>query len=269
MSVAHLVSTGILFVIAGSFAGLMSGVLGIGGGIVVVPALVYIFRDDPAIPQNLVMQIAAGTSLAVMMFTSLASLRAHFIRSKIEWRIYQRLWPGVVAGVLSGALLAGYLPTAWLKVLLGLFLLFVAIKMLSGMNTTTAHGFPRGWINGCISFLIGLKSGLLGIGGGALIIPYLSYCGVPMYKIAPVSALCTMTVAFLGTIVFMFTGWNEAALPSFSMGFVYWPAVAVMFIPSMFFAPLGAALTYRLPVKQLTYGFIVILILTAFNLLFF
>jgi len=256
-------------VLAGAFAGLMSGVLGIGGGIIVVPALVFIFRDDPSVPANLVMHIAAGTSLAVMMFTSQASIRAHRKKSDIQWDVFKRLWPGIVIGVLSGALLADRLPTQWLKWLLGIFLLFVAIKMLTGKDVSQSRGFPRRWINALISFVIGLKSGLLGIGGGALIIPYLTYCGIEMRKIAAVSSLCTMTVAVLGTLTFIFTGSNEGGLPPFSTGYVYWPAVAALAIPSVLLAPVGAELTYRLPVKKLTYAFVIILFFTAINLLFF
>lgn len=254
---------------AGAFAGIMSGVLGIGGGIIVVPALVFIFKSDPYIPQDLVMHIAAGTSLAVMILTSQASVRAHGKRSDIQWGVFGRLWPGVVVGVIAGGLLADRLPTQWLKIILGVFLLFVSVKMATGKDFTHSKGFPRPWINALVSFIIGLKSGLLGIGGGALIIPYLTYCGIELRKIAAVSALCTMTVAVIGTIIFMLTGLNEPILPPFSTGYVYWPAVIALAIPSILLAPVGAEITYRLPVKHLVQIFVVILFFTAINLLFF
>lgn len=267
MILSEIVANGSIYALAGAFAGLMSGIMGIGGGIIVVPALLFIFQHHSAFPPEYTMHFAAGTSLAVMLFTSQSSVRAHFKRSDILWDVYNRLWPGIVLGSITGALLADQMPTHWLQILFGLFLLLVAIKMLSDIHVTRPHQFPRPWINRLISFLIGCKSGLLGVGGGTVIIPYLSYCGVEMKKIAPVSALCTMTVAVLGTITFIITGSNEAGLPAYTTGYVYWPAVLFVAIPSSFFAPIGANLTYTMPVKQLKYAFIVILFMTALDLL--
>lgn len=269
MSLTELLASSSTYVLAGIFAGLLSGLMGIGGGIVVVPALLSIFHRHPDFPQNLSMQMAAGTSLAVMLFTSQSSIRAHYKQGGILWDVYNRLWPGIILGTICGALLAYRLPTYWLKILFGFFLLFVAIKILFDMKKiqTKPQSFPRNWINRLVSFLIGCKSGLLGVGGGVLIIPYLNYCGVEMKKIAPISALSTMTVAGIGTIVFIITGLKEIGLPVYTTGFVYWPAVLCVAIPSSFFAPLGAKLTYSLPIKQLKYCFVVVLMATAINLL--
>lgn len=267
MILSEIAVNGGIYALAGAFAGLMSGLMGIGGGIVVVPALLFIFQHNPAFPSNLTMHFAAGTSLAVMLFTSQSSIRAHYRQSGIQWDVYNRLWPGIIIGAITGGVLADQLPTRWLEILFGLFLLFVAFKMLSGMQITRPQQFPRPWINNLISFLIGCKSGLLGVGGGTVIIPYLSYCGMEMPKIAPVSALCTMTVAIIGTITFIMTGLNEVGLPAYTTGYIYWPAVLCIAIPSSIFAPVGAKLTYVLPIKHLKYGFVVILVLTAINLL--
>lgn len=267
MILGELIFHGTIYAMAGAFAGLMSGVLGIGGGIVVVPALLYIFQHNSAIPLESSMHLAAGTSLAVMMFTSQSSIRSHLRLGEVLWPVYNRLWPGVVVGVIVGAILSSWISTDWLKILFGLFLLFVAAKMGFGKNNTAGQTFPRAWINALVSFVIGFKSGLLGVGGGTLIIPYLTYSGVEPRKIAAVSALCTMTVAVLGTLIFILTGLKITGLPEYSTGFVYWPAVVWVAIPSMLFAPVGAKLNYVLPIKQLRYGFIVVLLFTAINLL--
>lgn len=258
---------GLIYALAGTFAGLMSGILGIGGGIVVVPALLYIFQHNPEIPTTLEMHFAAGTSLAVMIFTSQSSIRSHLKLGDILWKVYRRLWLGIVIGVILGAFVASLTSTYWLKLFFGIFLLFVAFKMLLGMDVTKVRSFPRVWINALVSFLIGFKSGLLGVGGGTLIIPYLTYCGIETRKIAAVSALCTLTVSIIGTIIFIMTGLKEVGLPAYSTGFVYWPAVVWVAIPSVVFAPLGAKLNYILPVKQLRYGFVIVLLLTALDLL--
>ncbi|KTD62265.1 sulfite exporter TauE/SafE family protein [Legionella spiritensis] len=267
MIIHEIITNGTIYAMAGAFAGLMSGILGIGGGIVVVPALLYIFQHNSEIPPLLAMHFAAGTSLGVMIFTSQASVRSHYKLGEILWKVYQRLWPGIVVGVIVGAFVASLIPIFWLQLLFGLFLLFVAFKMLLELKVTRTGKFPRTWVNTLVSLVIGFKSGLLGVGGGTLIIPYLTFCGVPTRKIPAVSALCTMTVAVLGTLVFYWTGSQESGLPSYATGYVYWPAVLWVAIPSVLFAPMGAKLNYHLPVKQLRYGFIIVLVCTAIDLL--
>lgn len=259
---------GAIYAFIGIFAGLMAGILGVGGGIIVVPGLVFVFQQTHLIPESILMHVAAGTSLAVMIFTSQAALIAHYRLGEILWSVFNKLWPGIVLGALAGGVIAEFIPTYWLKTLFAIFLFFVAVKMLADGHVERVEQFPKAWINRLISFLIGFKSGLLGVGGGVLIIPYLTYCGVAVRKIAAVSNLCTFSVGLVGALTFMVTGQSEmAAIPN-STGYVYWPAVLWVAIPSSIIAPLGAKLNYLLPVKQLKYGFIVILLLTAIKMLF-
>lgn len=263
-----LMDNGAIFALTGAFAGFMAGVLGIGGGMIVVPALAFIFHHSQIIPDALEMHVAAGSSLAIMIFTAQASVRAHRKTGEILWPIYHRLWPGILFGTISGAIIADLLPTDWLKIIFGIFLLIIAFKMLANIHVDHPHHVPSIWVDRLISYLIGFKSGLLGIGGGALIVPYLNYCGVNTYKIPAVSSLCTLTVAMIGTIAFIVTGSNEVGLPEFCSGYVYWPAVIWVAIPSMLFAPIGAQITYALPVQQLKYGFTAILFIAALDLIF-
>lgn len=269
MTILQLIINTILYVLAGAFAGLMSGLLGIGGGIVMVPALIFIFSHDPHIPPQLIMHIAAATSLAVIIFTSRSAVVAHGKRNNLRWDVYRSLWPGIVIGVVFGVVLANYIPTEGLKVLLGVFLVFVAISMLRKKTPSVQHNPPRLWIHNLFSYLIGLNSGLLGIGGGVLIVPYLRYCGLDLRQVTAVSVLCTLTVAVIGAFTFILMGWSHLGFNLYFAGYIYLPAVLFLAIPSMLCAPLGVELTYRLPVKQVTYGFIVILLLTAAHLLFF
>ena len=256
--------------LVGIFAGTMSGLLGLGGGIIVVPALIYLFQQNQAIGgTELTTHLAVGTSLAVMVFTSESALRAHLQRSSILWSVYQRLWPGLVTGTLVGVLLSDSLPTDWFKTFLGTFLLFVALKMGFAKEPTEEkplHFPPQGLHHG-FCFLMGCLSALLGIGGATLLIPYLNYCNLPLKKIAPISVLCTMTVAFVGSLLLIITGFRASDLPPYATGFVYWPAVICIALASRYFAPIGAKLTYILPVKQLKYAFLLLVLVTAFNLL--
>lgn len=267
MILSTIAISGAIYAVAGACAGLISGILGIGGGIIIVPSLLYIFYRNPSFPPDLIMHMAAGTSLAVMAFTTQSTVRAHSKASGILWDVYKRLSPGIIIGTICGALLADQLPTHLLKTFLGLFMLGIGIKMLIKDEITPARNLPKIWSIGLISGLIGLNSGLLGIGGGTLIIPYLNYCGLELRKSIPISALCTMTVALVGALTFMITGSKETTLPLYSTGYIYWPAVACLAILCSIFATVGAKVSYVIPVKQLKYGFVCILFVSAIDLL--
>ena len=259
---------GAIYTFIGILAGLTAGVLGVGGGVVVVPGLALVFNLIGLIPEAIIMRAAGGTSLAIMIFTSLASLVTHFKLGKILWSVFKNLGPGLLAGTVMGAVIAQLIPTYWLKILFVLFLFGVAVKMMIDDSETRLQRYPNKWASSLVSFLIGLKSGLLGVGGGILIIPWLTYCGVEVRKIAAVSNLCTLTVGFAGACIFIITGQPEMAAIPYASGYVYWPAVVCVAIPGSLVAPFAARLNYRLPVKQLKYIFIVILLLTAITLLF-
>lgn len=257
----------LLYVLIGVFAGFMSGLFGIGGGIVVVPALLYIFQTSLNIPSAQIMRFAVGSSLAIMLLTTLIAVRAHHRLGEIRWSVFKRLWPGILTGVLLGSIAANFLPSHWLKIAFGLFLLFMSWKMLLGVGQQKRQQFPAAWINAAITNVIGFLSGLLGIGGGTLIIPYLTYCGIEPRKITAITLLCSLVIAVVGSIIFIVLGCLETKPMAFSLGYIYWPAVLWVSIPSMLFAPFGVKVTYILPVKQLRYAFVVLLMLTAIDLL--
>lgn len=256
-----------VYVLIGGFAGLMAGILGIGGGVVVVPGLLFVFKLSHVIPDEVAMHVAAGCSLAVMIITSQSSLRAHLKIGDVLWHVFKKLVVGVFIGTIAGSLLAAIVPTYWLQIIFAIFLMLIGLKMITDIHVTHPHRFPNNWINSLVSFFIGFKSGLLGVGGGVLVVPYLSYCGIPVRQIAAVSNMCTLTVAVVGTVVFMISGHNTMASVPYATGYVYWPAVLCIAIPSSIIAPLGAKLNYTVPVKQLKFCFIVILYATALSLL--
>ncbi|KTC68870.1 permease [Legionella birminghamensis] len=262
-----LLFNGLAYSLTGIFAGLMAGLLGIGGGIIVVPALLFLFEQNPLITNELAPHLAVGSSLAVMVFSSLAAIWAHHQRANVSWPLFNHVWPGLATGVMLAAAIARILPAYWLKALLGIFLVGAAIRMRSGLPSRTQGSFPAAWINHSFSLFTGFISGLLGIGGGLIIVPYLAYCGVDIKKIAGISALCTLTVGAIGCIAFTIAGYTDTQLPSGACGYVYWPAVLPIAVSSILFAPAGVSLNYRLPVKQLNYIFIFMLIVTAVHLL--
>ncbi|MDR3504231.1 MAG: sulfite exporter TauE/SafE family protein [Legionella sp.] len=258
---------GVIYLLIGAFTGIVAGLFGIGGGLVVIPSLVLVFQQMGVIPANMIMHVAVGTSLAIMIITSLSAVRSHHKVGNVLWSVLQKLWPGLVAGTISGSVLAAKIPNAWLKTFFGIFLLFVAIKMLFDKPNEHSESFPKQWIIFIICFFIGLTSGLLGVGGGILIVPFMTYCGIPARKIAGISNSCAFTIALIGTITFIITGLHETAAIPYTLGYVYWPAILLVGATSSMFAPIGTKLHYKLPVHQLKYGFIVLLILTSLKML--
>lgn len=252
---------------AGSLVGLISGLLGIGGGIIVVPILLAYFDHVADFPINQSMTYAVASSLAVMVFTSSAAVFAHLRLKGVDWYAYRKLVYGLIVGVLFGSSLAKKIPTHFLEGLFAAFLLFIAYRMSRQVEARPQACFPGRVVNFLASMSMGLASGLLGVGGGTLIIPYLSYCGIDARRISAVSAACTLTAAAVGSAIFVLKQkGNFLTIPGAS-GYVYWPAVWGIAIPSMLFAPLGARLMYHLPVKRLRLLFVVILLITAVHLL--
>lgn len=255
------------FVATGMLTGLLAGLLGIGGGVVIVPALSVIFVYFGVIPAENVMHVAVSCSLAVIVFTALSTVRTHVHVGQVLWPLYYRLVPGVVVGVLMGVLVADLLPGHIIKMLFGLFLLIVGLRMLFMVKPPQQRGLPTTPIFHAVSTFVGFKSGLLGIGGGSLMIPFLTRCNIEMRKAQAVSSLCSLSIAITGSLISIYTGWDEHIMVNFTTGYVYWPAVLAIAIPSMICAPLGTRLAYRLPVKHLKRVFAVFLLFNGTHML--
>lgn len=263
----EIINTLLAYIGLGVIAGLMSGLLGVGGGLLVVPGLAFLFFYNPMIPDNLIMRLAASSSLAAMMITTGFALRAHASHGVKFWPIFRLLFLGTVLGTISGALVASILPSGTLRILFGLFVLVMAIRTFIPEKNPPLRQFPGRWINTIAGFFVGMVSGTLGIGGSALVIPYLIHYNIPMRTAIGVSAACGFTIAIVGTCAFIATGWQEPNLPKWSTGYVYWPAVLGVAIASPWFATLGAALSHRLSIFVLRRVFAVLLLFIAIDML--
>lgn len=229
----------------GLFAGLLAGLLGVGGGLVIVPFLVALYSLQGFAPQAL-MQLAVGSSLATIVFTSLSSMRAHHRRGAVDWPVMLQLSTGILAGAGVSGSLAHWMGGAALAVVFGVFELAVALQ-LGFLSGAAAHRQAPGRVRNLVAgALIGVLSALLGIGGGTLTVPYLVWHNIDVRRAIGTSAACGLPIAAVGTLGFVWAGRQVQGLPDASSGYVYWPAVLAISAASVAAAPLGARLAHRL-----------------------
>ena len=254
----------------GALSGVMAGLFGVGGGAIMVPALMLLFGALGGVGGDWLAHLAVGTSLATIIGTGAASTLAHHRHRGVRWDIVWPLAPGIVIGALAGAALAGWIPSLWLQRIFAVFLTYVGIRLLVAPATsiTASHPLPGRVGLTTVGGGIGLLSSLVGIGGGTLTVPFLSRHGLGMRQAVATSAACGLPIAVAGALGFMLVGWGRPGLPAFSTGFVYWPAVAAMLVASMPIAPLGARLAHTLPVPLLKRLFGGLLLLIAARLAF-
>jgi uncharacterized protein len=255
-----------LYLALGAIAGLLAGLLGVGGGLIIVPVLAVLFVQQ-GMASDIIMHLALGTSLASIAFTSLSSIRAHQKHGAILWPAFLQLTPGIMLGAALGGWVAGMMTTAWLKPLFAVFELSVALHMLLSVETH-AHrpATSRAGMTGA-GGIIGLISSLVGIGGGTLTVPWLAWNSVPLRQAIATSAACGLPIAIAGSISYIINGWQQPSLPAHTLGYVHLPAFIGIVISSMLFAPLGARLTHSLPVATLKKIFGGLLLLLGIKLL--
>jgi len=250
--------------LAGAGAGTAAGLLGIGGGVIIVPVLSLVFASEGVDPDILI-KVAVGTSLATIVVTAISSIWAHHRRGAVRWNLFRIMAPGVVTGSLIGAWIADQIPGSWLTVAFILFMFGVSAQMAMG-PLGAGRDLPGAWTLRSVSGVVGVISALMGIGGGALHVPYLSWCGVPVKQAIATSAAIGLPLAVASTVGFIATGLNETALPPHNLGYVNLPAFAGVVVASILFAPLGARLAHKLPDKLLKRTFAVFLFFLALRM---
>ncbi|WP_127478355.1 sulfite exporter TauE/SafE family protein [Sulfurivermis fontis] len=256
----------LIYLALGAFAGTLAGMLGVGGGLVIVPVLAWAFAGL-AFDQGVIMHLAVGTSLATIVFTSLSSVRAHHRRGAVRWPAVWQLLPGIVLGVFLGALLAAGLPTAALRNVFGVFELLVAAQMGFSLLPEAHRALPGRIGMSAAGTVIGGVSAIVGIGGGTLTVPFLLWCGVAMRQAVATSAACGLPIAVAGAVAFAWTGSGNAGLPAQALGYLYLPALFGIAVSSILFAPLGAWLAHSLPTTALKRFFALFLALLGVRML--
>jgi len=239
-----------LYLGLGAFAGLSAGLLGVGGGVIIVPVLAMLFQAQ-GMDSELVLHLAIGTSLASIVLTSISSVWAHHLQGAVLWAAVRRLAPGIVIGAWVGALLAHLLSTSTLRYLFGVFEVIVALQMALNIRPHAHRQLPGLWGLFAVGQVIGAVSSLLGIGGGTLSVPFLTWCNVSMGRAVATSAACGLPIAVAGSFGFVVTGWGLPILPAYTSGFVFWPAFVGIVLSSMYCAPIGAKWAHQLQPAQL------------------
>lgn len=243
----------------GTIGGFMAGLLGVGGGMVLVPFLTMLFTWK-GMPIELVVHSCIATSMAMICFTSLSSMRAHHKRGGILWPVVGALVPGVIlGGFLSGGVVFSFISTAWLALVFSLFMAYSSYNMAANKKPKPSRQLPGFLGTSAMGTVIGFVSGLVGAGGGFLTIPFLVWCNVNMRKAVSTSAALGFPIALSNSIGFVYSGIKEIGMQPGMLGYVYWPALLTLISTSMLMAPVGAYFAHTWPVERIKKIFAVVL----------
>lgn len=247
----------------GVIVGFFSGLLGIGGGSMIVPILGLVFVAF-GFPADQVMPLSLGTSLAAIVLATASGARAHHQHGAVRGDIVRGLVPGIVAAGLAAGAIARAAPVAFLKYFFLAFVLYVTTQILFGLKPSRSRPVPaRAGLFG-VGALIGGLSGLAGVGGAMISVPFMTMWGVPFRSAIGTSAAISFVVAVAGTVGYAAAGLTVPSLPAWTVGYVYVPALVGISVTSVFVAPWGARLAHRLPVGHLKKVFALFLLaLTA------
>jgi uncharacterized membrane protein YfcA len=252
--------------LVGAVSGVLAGLLGIGGGLVIVPMLVFCFTWQQ-IPNEQIMHLALGTSMASIIFTAVSSFWAHHKRGAVHWIVVRRIVLGIFLGTFIGSCLAARLSTNFLKGFFVIFLFYVASQMLLGKKPKPSRQLPGPMGMFGVGNVIGGFSSMVGIGGGTLSVPFMTWCNIPVHEAIGTSAAIGFPIAIAGTAGYIYNGLQTAGLPQYAVGYVYLPALAGLIATSVLTAPLGVRLAHSLPVGRLKRIFAVLLYIVGTRML--
>jgi uncharacterized membrane protein YfcA len=243
----------------GAATGLLAGLLGIGGGMLMVPFLTLLFTSK-GLNEGLAVKMAIATAMTCIVATSAASLRAHHRRGAVRWDLVRGMAPGVVLGGLaSGAALFGLLKGGTLAATFAAFVGFSAWQMWRGAQPKPSRQMPGTGGQMAVGGGIGLLSGLVGAGGGFASVPFMTWCNVPIHQAVATSAALGLPVAVASSLGYVISGWQLAAPLPGATGYIYWPALAVLMPMTVLMAPMGAKVAHALPVAKLKRAFAALL----------
>ncbi len=246
----------------GGITGFLAGLLGIGGGMLMVPFVTFILTAK-GYPSEYTVKIAVATSLATICFTSLSSVRAHHRRGAVLWPIVRLLTPGILLGSVVGAQLAVALPARVLSVLFACFVAFSATQMFMNRKPKPTRTVPGRLGTFTVGGVIGVVSSLLGAGGAFISVPFMTWCNVKIHDAVGTSAALGFPIALAGTLGYIWAGQGIPEMPPGSIGYLYLPGLVVISLASISTAPLGARTAHRMDIQLLKKVFAAVLYVLA------
>lgn len=258
----------------GAVVGLFAGMLGIGGGMLIIPLLALSFEAQ-GLPREHMFHLAVGTAMASIAFTSISSMKAHARRKSVRWDIARSMTPGILLGALVGANVAKYLPMRILMIYFAIFVFAMSINIALDRTPRQQQGTPAGGADPGNSsalglfgagFVISALSALIAMGGAVMTVPFMLHRRVPLMQAIGTAAAIGLPIALGGTAGYIFTGWGAAELPNLSIGYVYLPALVGIASASVLTAPLGAMLAHKAKPKLLRMTFALLLFTLALKM---
>ena len=256
----------VAYVLAGAFVGVLAGLLGIGGGMTLVPVMAALFAAQHFAPDHVV-HMALATCMASIVFTSSSSVREHLKFDGVDFNIVKRMTPGLVVGSLFATSISAWIPQRHLALSFSVIVFFGATQILLNKKPKAARELPSAGPLFFVGLVIGIIGGLVSAGGAFLTIPFMLWCGVPMKKTIGTGAMMGIPLAVVGTIGYIISGWSVPGLPSDAVGFISITALIGIVCGSVVTAPFGARLAHRLPVPVLKRIFACLLYVLAAKML--
>jgi len=253
------------YALLGVFAGMLAGMLGVGGGLIIVPVLIWLFSLQ-GFEYEVISHAAIGTSLASIITTSISSASAHHRHGAVIWKLAGQLSAGLFLGSLLGAWVASDLNTRILQLVFGLFAISVGLQMFFKAQAVSHRALPSWPLMNLVGGMIGTVSGIVGIGGGSMTVPFLTWHNVSIRQAVATSSACGLPIAIAGFLGFMITGWDNRAMPEYSWGYIYLPALVSVAVFSVLFAPVGAKVAHSVPVGLLKRFFALLLVFVGIKL---
>lgn len=259
-----------VYLLVGAVIGFMAGLLGIGGGMVLVPILLFAFGAQGAaggFPAEHRMHMALATAMATIPFTTASSVGAHHSRGGIDWRIVTGMLPGLALGAALGTLVVGKVPGRPLAIFFAAFIFYAATSMFFNRKPKATRELPGRFGLGLVGSVIAFLSSFLAAGAAFMTIPFMTACNVPLKRALGTAAAIGFPLGLAASAGYVVAGLQAGPLPQYSLGFVYLPALGLIVVPSMLAAPLGARVSHRVPVRQLRIVFALTLYALAARML--
>lgn len=257
----------LIYLLVGAFVGFFAGLLGIGGGLIIVPALTFSFIAQD-FPPDRILHLALGTTMATIIFTSASSIRVHHLQGAVNWTVVKQITPGIIIGTLAGATLAATFTSQLLQVIFVIFIFYAATGMMLKLTPKPSYHLPKK--NGMlvVGGVVGSVSSLVAIGGGLLMVPFLTRCNVKLHHAIGTAAAVGFPIAVAGSLGYVVNGITQLhLLPEYCLGYVYLPALGWLVVASVLTAPLGARAAHATQTEVLRKIFVGLLYLLGIKML--